>query len=184
MTCIVGIIRDGVVTIGGDSCASDGYNNQIRRDPKVFRLGKFVIGYTTSFRMGQLLRFKLQVPGIHSDVDLYQYMCTDFVDAVRSCLKANGFASKKDEVEIGGTFLVGVRGRLFMIDSDYQVGECQGLYAAVGCGEDYALGALYALELQNPYLAPEEAVRVALNAASAYSPFVEGPYVVESTAKA
>jgi len=38
--------------------------------------------------------------------------------------------------EAGGTFLVGYRGRLFRVDSDYQVGESVNNYCAVGCGAD------------------------------------------------
>lgn len=144
MTCIVAIIGpDGVVHMGADSAGVGGLSLQIRRDPKVFVKDNMVFGCTSSFRMIQLLRFSLVVPKRHSDVDLYQWMCTDFIDAVRKCLIGGGYASKLNEVESGGTFLVGVAGRLFVVYNDFQVGERDDLIGAVGCGEDLALGSLH-----------------------------------------
>ena len=60
MTVIVALKNKDEVVMGGD-CAGVGWNYdiQMRSDPKVFRVGRFVIGYTSSFRMGQLLRFGL-----------------------------------------------------------------------------------------------------------------------------
>lgn len=61
MTCIIGLIKNKKVYIGGDSAGVDGLNITIRKDSKVFKINKFIIGYTSSFRMGQLLRFKLKI---------------------------------------------------------------------------------------------------------------------------
>jgi len=49
----------------------------------------------------------------------------------RECFKEGGFATKEDEKEIGGNFLVGIQGRLFCIESDYQVEEAIDNYTAV-----------------------------------------------------
>ncbi len=62
MTCIVGVVKDGVVYIGGDSAGVSGLRLIKRKDSKVFKRKGFIIGYTSSFRMGQLLRFKLDPP--------------------------------------------------------------------------------------------------------------------------
>lgn len=43
--------------MGCDSAGVGGWHLQLRADPKVFHVGHFLIGYTDSFRMGQLLRF-------------------------------------------------------------------------------------------------------------------------------
>ena len=61
MTCIVGMVDgQGTVYIGADSLAAGGYQKTIRKDAKVFTNGIAVMGYTSSFRMGQLLRYKLK----------------------------------------------------------------------------------------------------------------------------
>jgi len=54
MTCIAGFVNKNEVWIGGDSAGVAGYNLRIRKDTKVFKVnGRFLIGYTNSFRMGQ-----------------------------------------------------------------------------------------------------------------------------------
>jgi len=176
MTCIVGLVADGRVHIGGDSAGVAGLDLRLRADLKVFKNDGFLFGFTSSFRMGQLLRYSLQIPKRHPDKDLMAYMATDFVDAVRNCLKNGGFATKSSEAEAGGTFLVGHAGRLFLIAGDYQVGESRGAYEACGCGESYACGALFA----NTALAPMDRVRQALAAAEAHSAGVRGPFHIES----
>jgi hypothetical protein len=99
-------------------------------------------------------------------------MATTFIDAVRDCLKAHGYAKKKEEQESGGTFLVGYRGRLFFIDDDYQVGEAADGYNAVGCGLESANGAMFA----SPHVPARQRVRTALEAAERFSAGVRGPF--------
>ena len=110
MTCIVGLVHEGSVYIGGDSAGVAGYGLTVRADEKVFTNGDFVMGFTSSFRMWQLLRYSLKPPKYHPDVDLIEYMVTAFVNAVRECLKTGGYAKKDKEEETAGTFLVGFRG--------------------------------------------------------------------------
>lgn len=53
MTCIVGYVTPArEVVMGADSAGVAGYDLRIRRDVKVFHAGPFLIGYTSSFRMG------------------------------------------------------------------------------------------------------------------------------------
>lgn len=179
MTCIVGLVQNGVVHIGGDSLGVGGYCKSVRADKKVFHRGPFVIGFTSSFRMGQILQHKLEVPEHKEGVDDYAYMVTEFVDAVRKCLKDAGFAKKLNEEETGGTFLVGYRGRLYEIEDDYQVAMFEDEYSAVGCGHDIAKGAMYA---QPSFTHPVERIRVALEAASRFSAGVGGPLHFVSSA--
>jgi ATP-dependent protease HslVU (ClpYQ) peptidase subunit len=176
MTCIVGIVESGQVWIGGDSVGSDGWVNVSRSDPKVFHNGDFLIGFTSSFRMGQLLRYSFTPPVIGEDQDVFGYMVTSFVNSMRECFKAGGFARKESEEEKGGQFLVGYRGRLFEICSDYQVGEIADGYDAVGCGYQVALGSLYS----TCGAMSADRVRIALEAAEKFCGMVRSPFVVES----
>lgn len=179
MTCIAGLTDGDTVYIGGDSAGVSGYDLTVRADAKVFRNGPFLMGFTTSFRMGQLLRYKLEPP-VHpyiemgQPMDVYKFMVTSFIDAVRDCLKDGGYAEKHNEAESGGTFPVGYRGHLFVIDSDYQVGESLDGYNAVGCGAQVALGALHATKGEEP----KQRIRKALEAAERYNAGVRGPFVV------
>lgn len=82
MTCIVGLVHGGQVFIGGDSAGvGGGYSLTVRSDRKVFKNQDFVMGFTSSFRMGQLLAFHMHPPSPREGVDLMTYMVTDFIDA-------------------------------------------------------------------------------------------------------
>lgn len=142
MTCIVGITDGHTVTIGGDSAGSDGWHVAVRSDSKVFQVGPYLMGFTTSYRMGQLLRYSLTV-GEPDTWDVDRFMATTFIDAVRQCLIEGGYARTEDGREEGGQFLVGIHGRLYVVDSDYQVGHTIAGYAAVGSGYLVALGSLH-----------------------------------------
>lgn len=182
MTCIVGLIKiahddSTKVYIGADSAGSDGYNVTIRADKKVFKVGEFLFGCTSSFRMIQLLQFSFTPPVHHPDVDVYRYMCTYFVDEVRSTLKSGGYAKVDSNEETGGTFLVGYRGRLFRIESDFQVGESIDPFESVGCGSSYALGALEAIATNRP---ADDIIKIALQIAERRSGGVRGPFHIMS----
>lgn len=176
MTVIAGLVDDGTVLIGGDSAGIGGYQLTVRRDSKVFLNGPYVFGFTSSFRMGQLLRWALKPPPPGDGGELEQFMVTDWIDSVRNCLKEGGYAENFGGAESGGTFLVGVRGRLFEINGDYQVGEPLDGYAAVGCGADIALGALHAT--QGMKMSADERVMGALRAAERHSAGVRGPFTL------
>ena len=176
MTCIVGLVDNGKVYMGADSAGVAGYDLMLRADQKVFQNGDFLMGFTSSFRMGQLLRYKLNPPKLHSDDDLYQYMVAQFAESVRTCLKEGGYTHNDNGKESGGTFLVGVKGRLFSIHDDFQVAEFQDSFCAVGGGADFALGVLYATAGKD--MAAEDRVKLALQAAEHFNAGVRGPFVV------
>lgn len=178
MTCIVGIEDKGVVYIGGDSAGVAGLNITVRSDEKVFINGPLVMGFTTSFRMGQILRYALRVPDHDPRLDDMEWLVVDLIDAVRSCFSSKGYLTKKGEVESGGVFLLGYKGKLYQVESDFQVGRSIAGYDAVGCGSQYANGTLHYLMKNKPDMPPEEKVKHALDAASYHSAGVIEPYVV------
>ncbi|RKH05085.1 hypothetical protein [Corallococcus carmarthensis] len=175
MTCIAGVVHQGRVYVGGDSAGSNSWQLVVRKDAKVFRNGPYVLGFTTSFRMGQVLRHAFRPPPPPRRTSaLERFMVVDFVDALRATLKDAGFAHQENGQERGGHFLVGVCGRLFTVEDDYQVGESRDSFAAVGCGADVARGALFATKGAKPV----ERVRTALRAAERFNNGVRGPFLV------
>ena len=173
MSCIVGIVEGDEVYVGADSAAVSGYEVRESRVPKVFSNGPFVIGYTTSFRMGQILQYHLR-PTPQGPESEMQYMVCTFVEAVRRCLKEHGFSKVENNVEVGGLFLVAYRGALYRVENDFQVNLFADGVIAIGCGREYALGALRALETMP---ARERLIR-ALEVAAHYSGDVMGPFLV------
>jgi ATP-dependent protease HslVU (ClpYQ) peptidase subunit len=172
MTCIVGIREGGRVYIGADSAGLADMDLVIRKDKKVFVNDGFAIGFTTSFRMGQLLAYAFKPPQMKPNADIMRFMATDFVNAVRECFKSGGWAQRNSDAESGGNFLVGYKGRLFHVCSDYQVGEVAAGFDAVGCGAEAAIGALYAM----PKMEPRKALLTALSVAEKCSGGVRAPF--------
>ncbi|MEU1376905.1 hypothetical protein ABZ442_25070 [Streptomyces triculaminicus] len=169
---IVGLVEEDRVHIGGDSAGISGCRLTVRKDPKVFRNGPYALGFCGSFRMGQLLHHAFKAPKPKGDLDAF--MTTRFVNKLRACLKEAGWARKESEQEKAGTFLVGIHGRLFIVYADYQVAEPADGYAAVGCGNEFALGALHATATAN--LPARERLTAALAAASHHSTDVCEPF--------
>lgn len=178
MTCIVGLVDSGKVYLGADSFGGSEHRRVIRADEKVFSVGEFLFGYTSSFRMGQLLRFSLAVPEQPAGMDDFHFLVTTFIQAVRDCLKAGGYAKKKDEEESAGQFIFAYRGGLYEVDSDYQVGISVQPYVAVGAGAEFALGALYALDGLG--YSPEMIISTALQAAAEHCAYVAEPFLIKS----
>jgi hypothetical protein len=192
MTAIAGFVHDGVVWMGGDSAAVAGYDVNITVQPKVFvrhsawsttnPAGQpFLFGYTSSFRMGQLLEYSLEIPERQSGVSVEKYLATSFVNAVRTTMKEGGWAEKRSEQESAGCFLIGYAGRLFRMNSDYCFTESAHGYDAVGCGSELAMGALFVLQsdpVVRTSLAPEKRLRIALQAAQRHSGGVAGPFKI------
>jgi ATP-dependent protease HslVU (ClpYQ) peptidase subunit len=175
MTCIVGLVEDGHVWMGGDSLSSSGYDKAIVTNPKVFHIMPwFMIGFTTSWRMGQLLQYRFAPPDPSQVDDPARYMVTDFVDAVRDCFRQGGLLHKEHDVETGGQFLVGFRQRLYCISNDFQVASTLREFDAVGAGSAYALGSLHETE-HHP---PQERIARALEAAARFSVYVAPPFTV------
>lgn len=184
MTCIAGLVDPTGVYIGGDSAGVSGWDLTVRNDTKVFKRTSaygdaWLFGFTTSFRMGQLIHYSLALPEFLTlrdpDEDSVFYtLVRSFVPNLRQCLKDGGFATKEKESESGGTFLLGVQHRLFMVGSDYQISESLNNFDACGAGSQIACGALYA----TPGVEPHQRIVTALEAAERLCAGVRGPFTI------
>jgi ATP-dependent protease HslVU (ClpYQ) peptidase subunit len=176
MTCVIGLVQAGKVYIGVDSAAVAGWTRRQSLQKKVFRRGPFLIGYTTSFRMGQLLEHHLDVPRQRDNQTDMTYMVTEFVEAARKLFKEKGFSKVESNSESGGQFLIGYKGELYSIEKDFQVGHIADGFDAVGSGSDFALGAMKALH-RTP---AARRIRRALEIAAHFSMGVCGPFYVRT----
>ena len=173
MTCIIGIVGKDRVWMAADSIGSNGWNKAHRTDAKLFRNGPFLIGFTSSYRMGQLIRYDFKPP--QPSGDPHRFMVSKFIPGVRKCLKDGGFLTTKDGVDQGGEFLVAVGSKIFHIQSDFQVGESSDGFDACGSGSDFALGSLWTSTGTERFR-----LKLALEAAERYIITVGGPFVYRS----
>jgi ATP-dependent protease HslVU (ClpYQ) peptidase subunit len=175
MTCIVGLKQDDIVYIGGDSAAVAGTNIAARTDEKIFANGSTIMGFMGSFRMGQLLRYTFKPPKCGPKRDAMGYLVNSFIDAVRTCYRKKGVMKDSEGSDEGGHFLLGFQDELYHIACDFQVAKLVDNYTAIGCGQDVALGALYATQdIPDPLCR----IRVALEAATKHITGVCPPYFI------
>ena len=134
-----------------------------------------LIGFTTSFRMGQIIKNYLVLPTHSESLDPYTYISTLVVESIRSLLKVYGFTTVTSNAESAGTFLVCYDNNIYKIDSDFQVAECLEAYQAIGSGRDLALGSLFSTNKGNLNL--EERARLSLEAAANFNASVRAPFI-------
>lgn len=181
MTCIVGMVSGNAIYMGADSAGSNNFSYTIRKDPKVFINNEFLIGYTSSFRMGQLLMYcDLPKPKKSDKKDLFKFMVSKFIPVVRELLKDGGYSVVNSNEESGGVFLVGVNGRLFKIESDFQVNENGLGFDSCGCGEHAAMASMITSEKIKNKKCSEPCDRIVMALESAESIYcgVKAPFKI------
>ena len=175
MTCVVGVTDPtGTITMGSDSACTSDDLVLLLAEGKLSRKPEMIIGCCGAVRAIQCIRYRFTPPPLTGDVAAY--MATLFIDDLRACHKAAGFAQTENNQE--GTLsglLVGVAGRLFKIDGDYGIVESRDGFAAVGSGAVAALGSLFATDGQSALTR----VHTALAAAERFTSGVAGPFWTE-----
>lgn len=165
--------------MGGDSAQANSYGHlTLIGLPKIFtRDDEFLFGGSGSIRMMDIIRSSFEIPEIQDDIDCY--MRSAFITALRESFKEEGYGRKDNEQEEHNGFLmVGVRGRLYVVEPDYHIRQTQNNYDAIGSASDVALGALAALQ-HYPDLSPEHMLRIALEASEVHNVFVRAPFYVD-----
>lgn len=177
MTCVIAISDGRSLVFAADSAASNLKTGEIYNldNEKIFCCGPWLVGHTTSYRLGQVLRHRVLWPSPPAEVeDLEGFIVGEVVDAVRKGLRAAGASKRLQSAENGGTFLLGYGGKIFGIADDYSVVRLPNHFAAIGHGRFLAYGALHALKESG--LPLEERCRIALEAAATYDTTVRGPF--------
>lgn len=175
MTCIVAMVDpDGGGHIACDSLGSNGFTGSEYLNQKIFRKGEMLIGYTGSYRTGQLLEHQLVLPPRKVGQTTDNYIYVDFVNAVRQLLKDSGRIEIDRNVEESpGTFLAVYDGRIFKVQCDLAVLESSDPFDACGSGGYHAKGALYVMNKVGGFT-PKQMVTGAVEAAARFVVSVGG----------
>lgn len=174
MTCVAAVIHpvkgNNHVWMCGDSAVTGESDIEVRQESKVFYCGSFLMGCAGSVRVHNLLQYRFQPPALETNIK--NYLVGPFTDTLRALLKDNGVARKSDEQEWAWTeLLIAYQGTLYVMQSDYQIGQVGDFYA-IGSGGPIAMGALYATRGQRPM----KRLTLALEAAQEYCNSVRGPF--------
>lgn len=167
MTCVVGIIdASGCIYMGSDTQSTQGYTKRhLTNDGKVFIKNGVIFGFTGKLRGAQLIEHELDFPD-HTQVNLDKktFIIKEIIPKLRECFKAAGYSEEVNKQEgHDDEYLLGIDGRLFVIQSNYQVVEDKESYRTIGSGSNVALGSLYTTKTME--LTTEERLRLAIAAA-------------------
>lgn len=179
MTVIIGIKHGKKVYLAGDSAAvGDGSWSTIA-DPKVFKVDdEMIIGFTGSFRMGQILQYSFTPPARKRNEDAFKYMRTSVVDRLIQVLEEGKSINYEEGKEAYcGNFLIGYRGELYEVQDDFSVLRRALPYAAIGIGEQFALGALHVLFRDKSKIEPQKTILLAMDAVKEFCNGVRAPFV-------
>lgn len=143
MTCIIGFLHEGNAVLAGDKIGVSDYTKRITRQPKVFHNDGFMIGYTASFRMGQILQYNWNPPTRRTGQSAEDYLYTDVITSIRKTFEDNWFLDKAKN-QWGGFILI-YENRIYEVGDDLSITESVNGIEACGCGRELARGALAAL---------------------------------------
>ena len=172
MSTIVGIVENGLVHIGADTRVNVNNTAYCISDTKLWRQDDKIIGIAGYIRHAQILR-KQSLGGM-----AVQDMAFEMPDWME---KAGALRSDDAGINIDSLFLVGHKGKLYIIDSYFSVSEMG--EAAIGSGHAFALGALHATRVDVVASLGFDAIariRVALAAAAQHDPMTAPPFEVLS----
>ena len=148
MTTIVAVVKNGNVTIGSDAQVTDGSrpHKHIQMEKITKNNGWLVAGSGDSQPCDILQHiFIPPVPNAKEREDLYKFMITKFVPAMKEVLEENNWKEDPTDKENSGfNMLFAYNGEVFDIGNDFSVLlNSDGIYG-VGSGSPFAIGALYA----------------------------------------
>jgi hypothetical protein len=181
LTLLVGVATRKGVWIGADSGSIGGTFSQAVPEPKVWRDGAWLVSVGGSWRALELVRHAVKMPTAPRSVaDAHKVVCLDVLDEIRTAFTARGYAPEPGEDDAAAWYmLLGVRCALrgqpvlFYVEDDHAESvPC----AAVGQGEEYALGRLSG----NAHMDPAARVRDTLKATRERFGLIRPPYRVES----
>jgi 20S proteasome alpha/beta subunit len=195
MSVVVGVRHTKGVVLAGDLQWSGDNSNRMGTQSKVHTLlDTLAIGYVGSGRFGQILQYhmtdSLEDPFLPREGRDEEYWTVrEFIPYLRAQTEDHGHLHVHHNVEEFGpsAFLLAVRGRLFLIESDFSVNEHRLPYEAVGSGEDNAIGVLHAELGAEPDMAlPTKTVALrvaqkAVEAAMAFNNYVGGDVTTVET---
>jgi ATP-dependent protease HslVU (ClpYQ) peptidase subunit len=168
--------------MGADSIAMNGWARDIIAESKMFKRCGMLFGCAGNPRMAQILRyqtvFKAQM-GAQSDEE---WLVCEVVERARVAFKEYGYTETENGRELGASFLLGYKGKLYSVEGSFQLCRSARKMCAMGAGDDFALGALHATLKQFETWSEASitsAINHALQTASELSSAVAGPFMVE-----
>lgn len=171
MTCIVAVKKDNKIYMSGDTADTADYEVRTMATNKIIKKKRMLIGCAGAAKLLGVIQYNF-CPSYPSD-DIMKYFYTSFIPTLSQCFK--DYEIPTEDGLYHCELLIGMSGRLFIIDSALQVNERVDDFEAVGSGSSYALGVLYTNRNKNPKIRLKEA----LEASAYFDGSVRSPFTYE-----
>lgn len=186
MTCVVGVVDSatGDVHMAADSAATFGNGDMVRnlRSPrKIFRSNDLLIGFCGEVRIPQLLQLIADLDPCGPDEELESYLAGPFSVAIQALKEAFAYHPGQEDgrpSSNGASFLIGGRGRLFIVSFLSEHLEMSDGFEAIGSGAPFALAVLHATQSEN--MPPRDRLKRALETTEYLCPSVRAPFQFET----
>lgn len=173
MTVIVGIVKNNTVWLGADSAATNSSGTQkLLGDPKVFVKGKIAIGVCGSPKILDHLNNVTELPSWDGRAPKREFLLRDVVPTIKSSL---GAGECLEGSNMPGELLIGFQGRLYQVESNFQLITSQAGFDSVGSGSDTAIGSLHST---TNVQSTRKRVIMALTAACARNAMCRPPFTI------
>lgn len=175
MTIVIAYKHEDKVYMCSDMKASSDNYQHIETYPKIFsvncKYGRIYIGYTTSFRMAQIIQNEL--PQYKEPFDIY-----NVVEFIREKLAEKGFSTIDNNEHIGGQFIIVYCGEMWLVEHNFQYLQPSRNYIAIGAGAEYAYGAIqcgytHSLTIDDIMISGIDAAKTFCPSCGGYSGIVE-----------
>lgn len=178
MTCIVSVVKEGVVWMGCDSAVCDDDDNAtIMRESKITRRGDLLMGWAGSLRLGNLVQHVFDPPVRKARTPDMKYLAGPFVDSLHKLMRDRAPRVEEDSKDgFNLRMLIGYRGGLYFLDGELDICRSVDDFEACGSGAEIARGALFVTSK----LAPRTRLLRALSAAERHKTSVRRPFRVVS----
>lgn len=184
MTIIVGLVNDDKVHMGCDSAICGENSINFLSESKIISKGvrgtseSLLIGVAGTLRGLQLLKYQWNTPAHRDNASDEKYIYVDVLNSIKDLFTEHNHGAYVDEQSMcEDNYMIGYKGKLYMIDFNYQVIQVTTTYCCIGSGEKYAYGALKAL-VSHEY--PEssndvnDVIKESINITSFFCPTVGG----------
>lgn len=174
MSIIVGVRKAGEIVIAADTQFIFGESQHISRAnhvaSKILKMGDSYVGQVGWGVYQHMLEAYCQqhgAPVLHTELEIFTFFMNFWHAACKDYSFVNSQSGRNQEspfAELDSHFLVVNATGLYRIAGNMSVSSYQ-QYIAIGCGADYALGALSALWDRCPQLSARELARAGCEAA-------------------
>lgn len=170
MTCVVAVRgKDKNVVLAGERGASDETTIINLNEPKIFKTGKFLIGFAGSMA-GDKLRYRFKPSDPRQNVSLDQHMNTTFLQELQECYEDSFVPHLSPDSDL--SLIIVVNGQIYQHHAgDMSMTKPAENYIAIGSGAEYAYGSFWSTE---QIISAQTRAELAVGSAVKFSPTCTG----------